>query len=907
MRVLRIAAVFGLLSGALLMPSAAAADPGDIGHVGPSYAGLTDPTAEKPESKLWFNDGTWWGSLWDTASNRYEIHRLNTGTQTWVSSNVAIDGRSTSRADALWDGAKLYVASHVAGSPAGNNPANLYRYSYSSATDTYTLDPGFPQLISNQRSESLVIDKDSTGQLWATWTQNGSNGREVWVNRTTSGDSGWGTPFELPVNGTNVDNDDISSVIAFGGNRIGVFWSNQKGSSFHFAVHDDAAADTTWGSSVGVFPGAGNADDHINLKSLLTDGSGRVFAVVKTSRTGGSDPSIVLLERSTSAVWTPHTIWTKGNDLTRPIVLLDTTNNRVHAFAAKESGGPIYTKTSPLSSIGFASGLGTTVMLDASHDDLNNPTSTKQNVTSTTGLVVLASNDSTERYWHHHDSLGGGGGPTGPTANFSASPTSGSAPLAVTFSDTSSGAPTSWAWDFDDNGSVDSTLQNPSHSYDTPGTYSVRLTVTNADGSDAELKTDYISVSDPGGGGDPVTVAASDDTYVSSSAPSSVFGNATELRVRQSSSTQLHSYLKFTVAGAGSPTSATLRLFVTEASVDGGSLFLVPDSSWSESSMTWSTKKVVVGAALDSAGTASVGTWVEFDVSDAVNGDGTYSFALISAANDVVRYASSEHGTTTNRPQLVLAGSGGGGPTGPTANFSASPTSGSAPLAVTFSDTSSGAPTSWAWDFDDNGSVDSTLQNPSHSYDTPGTYSVRLTVTNADGSDAELKTDYISVSDPGGGGDPVTVAASDDTYVSSSAPSSVFGNATELRVRQSSSTQLHSYLKFTVAGAGSPTSATLRLFVTEASVDGGSLFLVPDSSWSESSMTWSTKKVVVGAALDSAGTASVGTWVEFDVSDAVNGDGTYSFALISAANDVVRYASSEHGTTTNRPQLVLAP
>ena len=83
--------------------------------------------------------------------------------------------------------------------------------------------------------------------------------------------------------------DDISSIVAFRDGTtpsIGVFWSNQKGSSFHFAIHADAAGDTTWKPSVGVYPGAGNADDHINLKSLQTDGSGRVFAVVKTSRTG---------------------------------------------------------------------------------------------------------------------------------------------------------------------------------------------------------------------------------------------------------------------------------------------------------------------------------------------------------------------------------------------------------------------------------------------------------------------------------------------------------------------------------------------------------------------------------------------------------------------------------------------
>ena len=107
--------------------------------------------------------------------------------------------------------------------------------------------PAGRTIINNVRSESLVIDKDSTGQLWATWVQGASGNRKVWVNRTTTGTT-WGTPSELPVNGTSVADDDISSIVAFRDGAkpsIGVFWSNQKGSSFHFAVRDDAAADTT--------------------------------------------------------------------------------------------------------------------------------------------------------------------------------------------------------------------------------------------------------------------------------------------------------------------------------------------------------------------------------------------------------------------------------------------------------------------------------------------------------------------------------------------------------------------------------------------------------------------------------------------------------------------------------------
>ncbi|MDQ4035778.1 MAG: DNRLRE domain-containing protein, partial [Chloroflexota bacterium] len=113
--------------------------------------------------------------------------------------------------------------------------------------------------------------------------------------------------------------------------------------------------------------------------------------------------------------------------------------------------------------------------------------------------------------------------------------------------------------------------------------------------------------------------------------------------------------------------------------------------------------------------------------------------------------------------------------------------------------------------------------------------------------------------------------------------------------------------KFSVAGAGSVASATLRLWVIDASVDGGSLFLVPDSSWSEGSMSWSNKEPISGGAIDAAGPVSAGSWAEFDVSSIVSGDGTYSFALINTNRDVARYASSEASSATTRPQLVVTP
>ena len=88
---------------------------------------------------------------------------------------------------------------------------------------------------------------------------------------------------------------------------------------------------------------------------------------------------------------------------------------------------------------------------------------------------------------------------------------------------------------------------------------------------------------------------------------------------------------------------------------------------------------------------------------------------------------------TTTQPQVPVAG------------FSATPVSGTAPLAVQFTDASSHSPTTWSWSFGDGGT--STSQNPSYTYTTPGVYSVSLTASNSAGSSAmDTQTGYITVS-----------------------------------------------------------------------------------------------------------------------------------------------------------------
>jgi PKD repeat protein len=82
-----------------------------------------------------------------------------------------------------------------------------------------------------------------------------------------------------------------------------------------------------------------------------------------------------------------------------------------------------------------------------------------------------------------------------PVASFSASPRSGHASLNVTFTDKSTGSPTSWKWFFGDK--TNSTVKNPSHIYSKKGKYPVTLIVKNKAGKDSLSRYSYINVLAP--------------------------------------------------------------------------------------------------------------------------------------------------------------------------------------------------------------------------------------------------------------------------------------------------------------------------------------------------------------------------------------------------------------------------
>ena len=87
-----------------------------------------------------------------------------------------------------------------------------------------------------------------------------------------------------------------------------------------------------------------------------------------------------------------------------------------------------------------------------------------------------------------------GCGTSGPEPAFSATPKAGYPPLDVQFTDESTGEIETWEWDFDNDGTVDSTEQNPQFTYDEIGNYTVSLTVSGSDGSNTMTKAAYVKV-----------------------------------------------------------------------------------------------------------------------------------------------------------------------------------------------------------------------------------------------------------------------------------------------------------------------------------------------------------------------------------------------------------------------------
>ena len=300
----------------------AVAAPGDIGHRDGSYSGASgSPSGSKPESKVWFNDGIWWASEWSNSPAGFYIHKLNTATETLVSTGVALDTDRAARQDTLWDGTKLYVASQNfsdSGALTGGT-AFLCRYSYDAGTRRRTAwTMAFPQRCvrtSGPRRWSSPRTRPGCSGPPGRRIRGEQSPRLHEPHRVATTRPGRprrscrsairaSASRPLP---TTSRRSSPSGQRADG--RIGVFWSNQDRREGLLRLARRGAADTAWTAETVVPRGSGNprpADDHINLKA---DSNGRVYAIVKTSKnTSGSPPEIELHIRQPGGGWSAATV-----------------------------------------------------------------------------------------------------------------------------------------------------------------------------------------------------------------------------------------------------------------------------------------------------------------------------------------------------------------------------------------------------------------------------------------------------------------------------------------------------------------------------------------------------------------------------------------------------------------------
>lgn len=140
-----------------------------------------------------------------------------------------------------------------------------------------------------------------------------------------------------------------------------------------------------------------------------------------------------------------------------------------------------------------------------------------------------------------------------------------------------------------------------------------------------------------------------------------------------------------------------------------------------------------------------------------------------------------------------------------------------------------------------------------------------------------------------------------DARVAADSPGTNYGASSTLEI--DSSPLAESFLRFSVSGVeGTVSSARLRAFVTNSSGNGPEVY-ASGTAWSESTLTWNTKPARTSGLLADLGAVSSGSWVEWDVTAAVTGNGTYSFNLVADSSDGTDLATREAGSTP--PQLVV--
>lgn len=133
-------------------------------------------TSAKPQSKLWFNDGFWWGILPDGS----DIYLYKLEGDSFVKQSFAdaeVDPKNSARADVVWNGTHFLVFMYRGATDA----SRFLKYSYDASTESYTLLTGFPLDIAliGSGHETAVLAQDGTGKAWVVYEADESI-RVIW-------------------------------------------------------------------------------------------------------------------------------------------------------------------------------------------------------------------------------------------------------------------------------------------------------------------------------------------------------------------------------------------------------------------------------------------------------------------------------------------------------------------------------------------------------------------------------------------------------------------------------------------------------------------------------------------------------------------------------------------------------
>jgi hypothetical protein len=346
---------------------------------------ISSNTGEKPQSKVWSYDNTWWSVLSDfTGTYIWKLKNVN-NEYSWVKS-LQLSNSTKTFADCKVNANSLHIL--LFDKSISLPKAGLISVHYDRNTDSYSflnnnINP--LNLILNESVETATIDIDSENRLWIAYEKD----TRIFVRWTNFPYTTWSNELTI-YNG--VKNDDICSIIHLN-DKIGILWSNQNTKRFGFKVHENSDPPSTWShdevpsATSAKNIGNGMADDHLNM-AVLNDGT--LYCAIKTSYDTNGSPKIGLIVRDPNGSWSQ--LYNVSESGTRPIVTLNETTNKLQVlYTSSESGGNILYKESDASRIVFGE---PQLLISADPQNplnYNNVSSSKNNYTSE--MVILASSE----------------------------------------------------------------------------------------------------------------------------------------------------------------------------------------------------------------------------------------------------------------------------------------------------------------------------------------------------------------------------------------------------------------------------------------------------------------------------------------------------------------------------------